>query len=88
MVILFKNLVQVYHCEQSFVPHFLTILMANDISEIKPYDCAVNNRIRAVCYPKVFVEDEPKNEFKLKMDKKLDNEMLTVEVQEVVYFNN
>ena len=60
--------------------------MANDSSEIRPYDCAVNNRVRVISYPKVFVEDEPKNEFELKMDKNLDNEMLTVEFQEALVF--
>ena len=60
--------------------------MANDISEIKPYDCAVNNRVRVISYPKVFVEDEPKNKFEIKMDKNLDNEMLTVEFQEALVF--
>ena len=37
-----------YQNEQSFIPQFLTILMANDISQIKPYDDAVDNRVRII----------------------------------------
>ena len=73
-----------YQCEQTFVPQFLTILMSNDISQIKPYDKAVDNRVRIISYPKVFVEHEPQNEFELEMDKNLDNEMLTPEFQEAL----
>ena len=73
-----------YQCEQTFVPQFLTILMSNDISQIKPYNKAVNNRVRIISYPKVFVEHEPQNEFELEMDKNLDTEMLTPEFQEAL----
>ena len=58
--------------EQTFVPQFLTILMANDIRQIKPYDDAVDNRVRIISYPKVFIDREPQNEFDLQMDKHLD----------------
>ena len=71
-----------YRCEQTFVPQFLIILMSNDISQIKPYDKAVDSRVRIIRYPKVFVEHEPQNEFELEMDKHLDDEMLTPEFQE------
>ena len=61
-----------YQNEQTFVPQFLTILMANDIRQIKPYDDAVDNRVRIISYPKVFIDREPQNEFDLQMDKHLD----------------
>ena len=47
--------------ETSFVPQFLSVLLANDIPEIKPYDDALINRVRVYSYTKPFV-DEPKNE--------------------------
>lgn len=57
------------HCgnEESFTPHFLPIVLANDLPKIKPYDDAVDARVRVISYTKEFV-DEPNNEFELKKD--------------------
>jgi hypothetical protein len=65
--------------ETSFVPQFLTLLLANDVPEIKPYDDALVNRVRVYSYTKSFV-DEP-NEFQLKKDPNLENEMTTLRFQ-------
>jgi phage/plasmid-associated DNA primase len=62
--------------ETPFVPQFLSVLLANDIPEIKPYDDAMINRVRVYTYTKTFV-DEPQNEFELKKDPELENEMQT-----------
>ena len=55
------------HCqaEEEFVMIPLAICLANDLSPIKPYDDAVESRIRVVSYTKQYV-DEPSNEFELK----------------------
>jgi hypothetical protein len=60
--------------ETSFVPHFLCFCMANDIPKIAPFDNAINNRLNIISYNKRFVA-EPSNEFELKLDENLDNEM-------------
>ena len=62
--------------ECQFTPHFLAIVLANDIPKITPYDDAVNNRINVVSFSKQFV-DEPSNEFELKKDENLEEEMRT-----------
>ena len=36
--------------------------MSNDLNEIKPFDDAVDNRVRVINYPKVFVDREAQNE--------------------------
>jgi phage/plasmid-associated DNA primase len=66
--------------ETSFVPQFLSVLLANDIPEIKPYDDALMNRVRVYSYTKPFVEN-PQNEFELKKDPELENEMQTLRFQ-------
>ena len=62
--------------ECQFTPHFLAIVLANDIPKITLYDDAVNNRINVVSFSKQFV-DEPSNEFELKKDENLEEEMRT-----------
>lgn len=62
--------------ETKFTPHFMAIVLANDIPTITPYDDAVNNRLNVVRFSKKFVE-EPTNEYELKMDANLDNELRT-----------
>jgi hypothetical protein len=66
------------HCgnETSFKIGFLPILFAQDLDRIRPMDDAVRNRLRAINYQKVYV-DEPSNEFELKIDRNLDNEVQT-----------
>ena len=70
------------HCkaEEEFITHFLPILMANDLPKIKPYDSAVNNRIRVIGYKKTFV-DNPTNDLELKKDDGLDSELQTLRFQ-------
>ena len=72
------------HCkaEEEFVTHFLPICFANDLPRIKPYDNAVDNRVRVISYAKKFV-DEPTNENELKKDYGLMHEMKTVKFQRV-----
>ena len=41
--------------ECEFTSHFLAIVSANDLPPIKPYDDAVDNRLRVICNPKEFV---------------------------------
>jgi hypothetical protein len=62
--------------ETDFKPQYLAILLANDMPEIKPFDTALQNRVRVYSYTKSFV-DEPTNEYELKKDPNLDNEMKT-----------
>lgn len=66
--------------EEEFIPQFLTIVLANDIPEIKPYDDAVQNRVRVYSYTKSFV-DEPANEYELRKDPNLEKEMQTLQFQ-------
>jgi hypothetical protein len=66
--------------ETSFVPQFLSVILANDIPEIKPYDDAMINRVRVYSYTKSFV-DEPQNDFELKKDPELEDEMQTLKFQ-------
>lgn len=66
--------------ETEFITHFLPICMANDLPNIKPYDDAVNNRLRVVSYNKSFV-DEPTNEFELKKDNNIEEEIRTKRFQ-------
>ena len=66
--------------ETPFVPHFLAICLANDMLKIKPYDDAVNNRLKILKFDKTFV-DNPSNEFELKKDENLKAEMNTEKFQ-------
>ena len=50
--------------------------MANDLPKIKPYCNATNERVRVIHYEKIFV-DNPSNEFELKKDENLKDEMKT-----------
>lgn len=70
------------HCgvETPFITHFLPILMANDLPKIKPYDSAVNNRIRVIGYKKTFV-DNPTNDLELQKDDQLHTELQTLRFQ-------
>lgn len=66
--------------EDEFITHFLPICMANDLPKITPYDDAVSTRLRVVSYNKSFV-DEPTNEFELKKDKNIEDEIRTKRFQ-------
>lgn len=71
------------HCksEQEFMTHFLAICFANDVPKIKPYDNAVDNRVRVINNNKQFVDGEPANENELKKDYNLGEEMKTLKFQ-------
>jgi phage/plasmid-associated DNA primase len=70
------------HCghETNFRPHFISFIFANDIPEIKPYDNAVDNRLRVVPFTKRYVENPKENE--LQRDDNLEMEMETEEFQQ------
>ena len=72
------------HCgnEQEFLTHFLPICLANDVPTIKPYDCAVDNRLRVISYKKRFVSD-PENDDELQKDDNIYNELKTKRFQRV-----
>jgi hypothetical protein len=73
------------HCanEQSFMTHFLAFVLANDIKKITPYDDAVNGRLQVFSYNKTFV-DNPSNEFELKADPNLKQEIQTIAFQKAL----
>lgn len=58
--------------ETDFKISLLPIIYANDLEGIEPVDDAVVNRVRAIPYEKVFV-DEVTNEFELKKDPSCEN---------------
>ena len=53
--------------------------MSNDLNKIKPYNEAVENRVRVINYPKIFVDREQQNELELRIDPQLYEEMNTDE---------
>ena len=68
--------------ENSFKIPFLPIIFANDINKIKPKDDAVMNRVKAIHYSKVFVDETPDNkynDYELQKDLNLHNEIETIE---------
>ena len=70
------------HCqsEEEFIMQPLAICLANDLPTIKPYDDAVESRIRVVSYVKQYV-DEPTNEYELKKNDSIIEEMKTLKFQ-------
>jgi phage/plasmid-associated DNA primase len=55
--------------ETEFTMHSLQVVFANDLSDITPYDDAVDSRVRLIRYTKQYVENpNPTNENELKMD--------------------
>ena len=70
------------HCkeETSFIPHFLTVCFANDMPKIKPYDDAINGRLKVISFNKTFVT-EPSNQYELKMDDNIKDELITIRFQ-------
>lgn len=63
--------------ETSFTPHFLMVLLANDLPQINPCDDAVANRATVLEYEKSFVA-EPKGPCELLMDENIKAEVRTV----------
>ena len=63
--------------DTDFVPHSLSIVLANDMAELKPFDSAMDTRVRVYSMTKCFV-DEPTNEYELKKDPNLEKEMETL----------
>jgi hypothetical protein len=66
--------------ETNFSPQFITVVLANDLPEILPYDEQMDDRVRVFNMTKQFV-DNPVNEFQLKKDYNLENEMKTLKFQ-------
>jgi hypothetical protein len=67
--------------ETEFTPHFLPIVLANDLPDIKPFDDAVGTRARFLNYTKNFVDREPENEFELRGDPHIKEEIQTPNFQ-------
>ena len=67
--------------ETEFVPHFVAVIMANDIPKIVPYDAAVSNRVKIMSYNKKFVET-PTAADELQMDPNVKTEIETPEFQQ------
>lgn len=63
-------------CETEFITHFLPVVLANDLPKIKPYDDAVDTRVRVINFSKSYV-DNPQNEFELKKDDRVNEELTT-----------
>ena len=71
------------HCkaEEEFIMQGLSIAFANDVPNIKPYDDAVDGRLRVVSFKKSYVK-EPTNELELLADPNLEFEIKTLEFQQ------
>jgi hypothetical protein len=71
------------HCkaEEEFITHSLPVCFANDLPNIKPYDDAVDGRVRVVSYRKAYVV-EPTNELELQADPNIEKEIKTLEFQQ------
>lgn len=67
--------------ETEFITHFLPVVLANDLPRIRPYDDAVDTRVRVLNYNKTYV-DEPTNQFELKKDDNIKDELKTVKFQQ------
>jgi len=63
--------------EEAFNPHFLGLCFANDMPAIKPFDDAVEKRLKVFGFKKEFVES-PTNELELEMDVNIDKEVETI----------
>jgi phage/plasmid-associated DNA primase len=70
------------HCknETEFKTHFLPVIFANDIPNIKPYDDAVDGRLKVISYIKSYVEN-PTNESELQKDDSIKDEIKTLRFQ-------
>jgi len=68
--------------ETRFAPHFSSIMMCNDIPTIKPYDDAVDNRLKVIGYKKVYVDEVTDEETELKANHNIGDEINTYEFQE------
>ena len=71
--------------ETPFIPHYNVFCNANDLLEIKPYDSAIHERLNIISYKKKYV-DNPTNEYELKKDDKIDEEMKTEKFKETFSF--
>ena len=67
--------------ETAFSPHFMCNVFANDITEIRPYDDAVKNRMNVVGYNKVFVENPIEGKNELKTDPNIATEFRDIKFQ-------
>ena len=73
--------------ETEFIPHFLAVSFANDAPKISGIDTdpAINNRLKFISYTKRYVNN-PTNEFELKINDNIDNEIETEEFKEAFQF--
>ena len=71
--------------ETPFIPHYNVFCNANDLLEIKPYDSAIHERLNIISYKKKYV-DNPTNEYELKKDDKIDEEMKCEKFKETFSF--
>ena len=73
--------------ETEFIPHFLGITYANDAPKISGIDTdpAINNRLKVISYNKKYVAN-PSNEYELKIDDNIDNEISTDEFKNAFQF--
>jgi phage/plasmid-associated DNA primase len=71
------------HCEAetTFSIQFLSVVFANDLPAIKPYDDAIDKRLRVVSYEKQYVDRDPENEMELRGDSGIDEEIDTIKFQ-------
>ena len=53
------------------------------MNKTKPYDNAVDNRVRVISYKKQFVDGTPKDENEISKDYNIENEMKTLRFQRV-----
>lgn len=64
--------------EEEYQISFLPIIFANDLDKISPMDDAIVNRVRAIPYEKIYVDEPKENDpFELKIDPKFDEEIQT-----------
>lgn len=68
--------------ERSFSIQFLTVIFANDLPDIKPYDKPLDQRVKVVSYTKQYVEEEPTNEMELSKDATINVEVDTLKFKE------
>ena len=69
--------------ETEFTPNYMCNVFANDITEITPYDTAVQNRLIVFPFKKIYV-DNPTEDYHLKKDDNVDDEIRTEKFQKAM----
>ena len=62
--------------EEHFVPHFLPIILCNDVPEISPHDDGVMTRVKTLRFQREYV-DNPTNKYELLADPNIKQEIKT-----------